>query len=317
MRSQKRFEILLSMVLVGCASRFEIDEGGASGAVSTSTGTDATTTEVAETGTPTTEHEGTASSTTTGSTSEGTSSEPYRGNGIVEDGEECDEGDPEGMCTGCEHCRVRRTAYFDGETAFIEVDGDALELVDTPFTIEAWMRVDGADEHVRVSRMINRAPGGYWLRLNTENVFARMHDGTANVQAPPPGLGWYHVAWTYGGNASRVFVDGTLVGQEPLSPSLMPADDIFRIGMLASAHGDVMERGRIDEVRISSIVRYSPAGFSPVRRFEPDADTLLLLHLDGEAADESPLGHGVSAVDVVWEPDDGYGREAFCEGADR
>jgi hypothetical protein len=55
--------------------------------------------------------------------------------------------------------------------------------------------------------------------------------------------------------------------------------------------------GRIDEVRISKVARYAEP-FEPQRRFETDAETLLLLHMDGEigpwAYDSS--GRGVHAT---------------------
>jgi hypothetical protein len=57
--------------------------------------------------------------------------------------------------------------------------------------------------------------------------------------------------------------------------------------------------GRIDEIRISKVARYS-AAFTPERRFEPDPDTILLLHMDGSvgpwAYDSS--GRGVHAKRV-------------------
>jgi len=40
-------------------------------------------------------------------------------------------------------------------------------------------------------------------------------------------------------------------------------------------------QGRIDEVRVSDVARYSEP-FTPRERFEPDGDTRLLLHLDAD-----------------------------------
>jgi hypothetical protein len=52
--------------------------------------------------------------------------------------------------------------------------------------------------------------------------------------------------------------------------------------------------GLVDEVRISKVARYSGEKFEPARRFKPDADTVLLLHLDRDVAlwelDFSPTG---------------------------
>ena len=38
--------------------------------------------------------------------------------------------------------------------------------------------------------------------------------------------------------------------------------------------------GLVDEVRISKVARYAGETFQPERRFKPDGDTVLLLHLD-------------------------------------
>jgi hypothetical protein len=50
--------------------------------------------------------------------------------------------------------------------------------------------------------------------------------------------------------------------------------------------------GLLDEVRVSRVARYSGPSFEPSRRFAPDEDTMLLLHLDRRvgplAPDSSP-----------------------------
>jgi hypothetical protein len=47
-------------------------------------------------------------------------------------------------------------------------------------------------------------------------------------------------------------------------------------------------RGLLDEVRVSSVARYGEAPFVPAERFEPEASTLLLLHLDGAMGAVAP-----------------------------
>ena len=51
--------------------------------------------------------------------------------------------------------------------------------------------------------------------------------------------------------------------------------------------------GQLDEVRISTVARYAD-DFTPKRRFEPDAQTVLLLHMDDNQGpwlfDASPRG---------------------------
>jgi hypothetical protein len=45
------------------------------------------------------------------------------------------------------------------------------------------------------------------------------------------------------------------------------------------------------------------AGFEPAQRFEADAETLLLLHLDGDLVDASPQSHAVTGNGLVFEPE--------------
>ena len=47
--------------------------------------------------------------------------------------------------------------------------------------------------------------------------------------------------------------------------------------------------GQLDEIRVSRGARYAAnERFEPARRFEPDADTALLLHMDGDLGPWSP-----------------------------
>ena len=93
---------------------------------------------------------------------------------------------------------------------------------------------------------------------------------------------WHHVAGVYDGLESRLYVDGALVktvirrgtrrrNQLPL----MVGADVGPRGQ-AMAHFD----GSIDAVRLSTVARYRGDGFDPVRRFDPDEETVLLLNLD-------------------------------------
>ena len=55
------------------------------------------------------------------------------------------------------------------------------------------------------------------------------------------------------------------------------------IGGDVNGSGDPVStfRGKTDEVRLSSAARYSGERFEPQRRLERDAETVLLLHMDG------------------------------------
>jgi hypothetical protein len=88
---------------------------------------------------------------------------------------------------------------------------------------------------------------------------------------------WHHIALSYDGSTARLFVNGRL------------SNSSKRVGRLSSSPvvyiGGIPDKsyyfgGSIDEIRISSVSRYS-ANFSvPQRKFTPDSDTVHLYHVD-------------------------------------
>lgn len=102
---------------------------------------------------------------------------------------------------------------------------------------------------------------------------------------------WHHLALTRSGTRVELFVDGTSYGPKTLH-SVAHVEWIGR-----GANGNFT--GKIDEVRISDVVRYV-GGFNPceTQHFASDAHTVALWHMDegtGEmTADAS--GHGHDAI---------------------
>ena len=105
---------------------------------------------------------------------------------------------------------------------------------------------------------------------------------------------WHHIAGVYDGVEVRLYVDGQLVDRQAAKgkrkhnglPLIVGADVTKEGG--ATSHF----KGQLDEVRISTVARYSGEAFTPARRFESDSATALLLHMDGAlgwwAPDASP-----------------------------
>jgi hypothetical protein len=126
-------------------------------------------------------------------------------------------------------------------------------------------------------------------------------DGYATVRGKPNSLTpgqWHHVAGVYEaeGNQVRLYVDGKLVasGTRPGARKnndlpLVIGGDVDGQGLLDSPFA-----GKIDSVRVSKGVRYKGDAIETLRRYAPDADTLLLLNFDGKVGpwvvDESPAG---------------------------
>jgi cysteine-rich repeat protein len=243
------------------------------------------------------------------------------GNGVLDPTEECDDGN-EDLCDGCEDCRIRTSIFVDGISSLVEVDdviGAPLALLSTPFTAEAWMRVDAMGDVVHVLRRGN-GNTGWRVTMNENGLVGTVFSGFDHIVSDMPlvGTGWHHVAWTYDLAVSRLFLDGQLVGSMDFVAPVLEQDQPMRIGAWVDGDGTILAhaRGRVDEVRISSIVRYANA-FTPARRFDPDAATVLLMHFDEGSgmtpADASPMNHTPTATNLTWEPEDGYGVAGFCE----
>jgi len=118
---------------------------------------------------------------------------------------------------------------------------------------------------------------------------------------------WHHIAvvWKYAGGDDfiRVYLDGTQIYNNTLGHVMTPtstADMWFFDG----GNGWEMLDGKIDEVRISKVVRYS-SNFTPqVNAFSPDSDTVLLWHLEegsgNTITDETESLSGTKDSNISW-----------------
>jgi hypothetical protein len=252
--------------------------------------------------------------TTTGSASE-SSGEPILGcgNGVVEDDEQCDDAN-ESLCDGCEACESRMFLSLDGgaghHVQIADVADAPLTLTGTPFTVEAWIRLNKVEDRVQIVRAGENS--GWRLGLSTSSVRGSIF-GVApeeHVANAVVSFGWHHVAWTYDESTSNLWVDGVMWSSMDMTIVVEEAEEPLRLGVIADGMGQVTGNvsSDIDELRISDSERYI-GEFVPARRHEPDANTLLLLHFDEGASsrDVSDYGHTMAESGAIWLPDDGYG----------
>jgi hypothetical protein len=89
---------------------------------------------------------------------------------------------------------------------------------------------------------------------------------------------WHHLAGVYQpGGAATIYVDGQLKGSSSAFGAPTPNGDELRIGIDWDLGCSML--GVIDEVRISSVARYS-GPFVPAKVFVTDASTKALWHFD-------------------------------------
>ena len=163
-------------------------------------------------------------------------------------------------------------ARFNSLTDTIRVDGDS--VLGTAATFEA--RIMLLSPHQSGDgRVFNE-----WKSGAEDKILSMSASAGGGMAWPSTGLGysatipqnvWHHLAYVYDGNQERLYLDGSLVLSQPTSggpnisnspSSTCAVGAIYRDGRVCE--GFV---GLIDTLRISTVARYSGAGFQP-----PDGD---------------------------------------------
>jgi hypothetical protein len=154
------------------------------------------------------------------------------------------------------------------------------------WTVEGWFRFDNINTDLSIWTGGGGTNGDLDIRRLNDNTLRIGRVNTAwDVTSGSTGIvanTWYHIAFVKGGGTARIYVDGTQVGTASNSISYSMASTVLRIGA-ASTSGLGMS-GYIDELRASNIARYTAAFTAPTAPFQNDANTLLLLHMDGTDA---------------------------------
>ena len=96
---------------------------------------------------------------------------------------------------------------------------------------------------------------------------------------------WQHIAVSRSGSSLKVFINGSQVASVTNSSNfLMDGGAVPAIGIFdryVSTGGRLYFNGYIDEYRISNIARYTTTFTPSAAAFTNDANTLLLLHMEG------------------------------------
>lgn len=198
------------------------------------------------------------------------------------------------------------------KNACLTVPAQRLDIPDGAFTIEGWIR--GDDFGGRRAFLAKTEKSEYGLFVSDGrpvfSVFLGRGYVTASEQEPvlEPGR-WHHVAGVFDGSEVRLYVDGKLLAAQPGEGRRRRNEWPLFVGADPDRRGHPTSGfdGLIDEVRVSQGARYGQAPFEPARRFEPDDDTLLLLHLDrglGPIAPDHAAGgrHALSRGKVEYAP---------------
>jgi hypothetical protein len=174
------------------------------------------------------------------------------------------------------------SAAFDGTGDYLESGSNSLSLGTGDWTIEMWIRT-GTVLRVLFDNRIPTASAGVFF-LNASGHPTYYDDTTFSISAATncADSTWRHIAYSKSGTTLRIFVNGTVGLTYTGYTSDMGTNRTFRIG--AQAPLDLYFNGHMDEIRVSNTARYT-ANFTPsTTQFVNDANTLLLLHMEGANA---------------------------------
>lgn len=178
------------------------------------------------------------------------------------------------------------------------------------FTIEAWIFIEDKTDHNPIVVKSTGMGSGYYFVVKKESdggyLFSKFGNATVNgsyIQTDQ----WYHVACVYNETAGTLeqFVNGQPDGSTATEQVGSTGDDL-RIGSSTTMYWLDYFRGRIDEIRISDIARYSEA-YTPAFPNIGDSNTVVLLHCDeGSGAiahDSSAYGNHATLYGASWSSD--------------
>lgn len=195
---------------------------------------------------------------------------------------------------------------FDGQTSYVEIPTLGSSEFG-PLTVEVWVNADPA---ARDFTPIVGMMGPYWVQLNRgpDSWYGiDRGDGLFHKVSTPAGR-WFHLALVVDEKTGLFFVDGQEVARglradSTVKKSSSPSAFIGGQKSPTLPSPSHVFHGMIDEVRVSKMARYE-RDFDPMRRFEPDANTIAVYHFDegqgSELNDSSGHNHHGKIVGAKW-----------------
>lgn len=150
-------------------------------------------------------------------------------------------------------------------------------------TVELWVK-SSTSGAIQVA--FGHATSGIWIGQDAAGkaAFGRPGLAVSSTISIADGV-FHHLALTITGTVYTLWVDG-VSGATSSHTSGLNLPSGTEIGRFSD--GSKAWAGQIDEVRISSVVRYSSAFTSPTGVFIVDGDTVSLFHLDSSGVDSVP-----------------------------
>jgi hypothetical protein len=196
----------------------------------------------------------------------------------------------------------------DPESFFEAPDDPTFDADLEDLTLEAWVNpADNVGERMILNKEdvyeIAIVDGIFKTAIMTVDKSWAWID--SSEEANVPANAWTHVAITYDREKTSLYVHGKLLAEnDEWKGKLKDSPDTFKVGRRTRG-GDThsIYSGLIDEVRISSVVRYTGDFDVPTQYFRPDDDTVALYHFDEAhetvVEDASPNGNHGNLVNAA------------------
>jgi len=182
-------------------------------------------------------------------------------------------------------------SQFGGASLLLDGSGDQLRTsnkvvpLTSDFTIEGWVYPASTGTRYDLFAQFNpnSVEGRTFCNTITSNQFqAFIGNSSGNMiitsTATHSADRFYHYAFVRQGDVFRLFIDGNLEGTNTVA-NIAVVDTPLNIGLREGFTTDTA--GNIDEFRVSNVARYT-VNFTPqTSPHVNDANTLLLLHMDG------------------------------------
>ena len=176
-----------------------------------------------------------------------------------------------------------RRAIFNFPNDSVRISSSDVNIPQGPFSVEAWLNPTDVENSRAVIAKTQSSEYAIFLHDGRPQFDVHL-DGRYISPTTDKALQtnkWTHLAGVFDGEEARLYIDGKLASKLPASGTRTTNNLPLFIGADPDGFGNPTREfaGKIDEVRVSKIARYTE-NFEPDFRFKRDSDTLLLLHLD-------------------------------------
>lgn len=180
------------------------------------------------------------------------------------------------------------------------------------YTVEFWYKQTGSaggDEHIFGMDWYEQKL--YFGIGNAGNTLTFLRDQT---YIPYLTGSWTHIAGVKDGSTIYLYIDGILALSEPYVVTSTPGSGNITINHHTWSSGSSSRlSGFFDELRVSDTVRYTSNFTPPANEFLNDANTIYLMHFNGDMTDE--LGNSGTTNGATWSNDTPFNAYAYSNAS--